>query len=122
MYNDFFGNTFRMCWSLRVIVVGVVIALLGLEASSQHYHETFEKGLKSPPWNEEGIKGSISTKQSVSGSKSWRAYLTAKKYRNARSEIRWTGGGTNTTNHHDNGSTWGVKLAIFFPSNFKPDK
>ena len=87
---------------------------------AQSFKESFESGFDEDHWVEEGSGTSTSSSYSLSGRKSFRSLLKAQQSSNPRSEIRFLGG-NGTPNFHPNGSTWGVKFAIYFPSDFKPD-
>ena len=113
----------------KVILALFVLSCCFLKVYPQYYHETFESGLNTPPWYLEGKNVTTSQDVSLSGKKSFKAYLPAKRFgrgdngsAKARSEIRWTGGIKGTPNQHPHFTTWGIKLAIYFPKDFQTDK
>ena len=87
---------------------------------AQQFKETFEKGIRGDYWAIEGMKPSTSTSHSISGKKSYRSWLPARQQSNPRSEIRFRGA-SGVPNWHPHFTTWGVKFAIYFPKDFKPD-
>jgi hypothetical protein len=104
----------------RISSIVIVLLMTAFTSYSQYFKDTFEPGIRDEYWAIEGHSNTVSKDQSVSESKSYRSYLPAQVYENARSEIRFRGG-NGTPNWHPHFSTWGVKLAVFFPSNFQPD-
>ena len=115
-----------VCRYFKILFFVFILISCSIETFSQQHHEDFESGLTQPPWIKDGHNPSLSKDYSLSGETAFKAYLPAQVYQsgggnNARCEIRWTGGGTGTPNQHPNLSTWGIKLAIFFPEDFQPD-
>ena len=102
-----------------VFLVSVFLAFTN-EGFSQTFTDDFESGNITRAWKEEGSTTSVSTKFKLDGKYSFRAYLQAKLYSNARSELRFEGG-NDVPKHQDFFTIWGTTVAIYVPNDFQPD-
>ena len=107
--------------SLKFFLALVVVFFVHYPFFGQSFSENFEHGIKDEFWAFEGHDNTTSSKHSISGTKSYRAYLPAKKYSNARSEIRFRGG-DGVPGFLPKSTTWGTRFAIYFPKDFQPDE
>jgi hypothetical protein len=106
---------------LKLFLIFFAVVFVPYPFLGQTFTENFENGILDEYWAFEGHHNTVSTNYATSGSKSYRSYLPAQKYSNARSEIRFRGA-NGVAHFQPNGKTFGARFAIYFPEDFQPDE
>ncbi len=90
------------------------------------FFDGFENGLDTPPWRQlgQGIVETVSS-PTVSGSGALRMYIERKLYSssgNARCQLQYNGGTDfDVPKYQPHFSSWGIRFALYVPSDFIPD-
>ncbi len=106
---------------LKLFLTIAAVVFVPYPFLAQTFTESFENGIRDEYWAFEGHNNTVSNDHATSGSSSYRAYLPARKYSNARSEIRFRGG-RGVEHFQSNGKTFGTRFAIYFPEDFQADE
>ena len=103
-------------------LVSLNLALsVSVSGQSYEFSDGFEDGSKIElPWQRGGSYTTITDQISLTGKRAFRAHMKPRLYDNARSEITFKGA-NGMRYFQDLLTTYGFKVAIYFPNDFEPD-